>query len=118
MFIFNLFGKSNSMNDEEKYDRINFKIDLNENVPKMQEWAENEYQEEEELTPSHPQYYDIFPKEEEKFIEYVTNENDTISGLAIKLDISEKNIRSLNSLSGSIYPGMVNICLYLEDKTS
>ena len=41
MFILNLFGKSNSEKEQEKLDKIHFKIDLNENVPKMQDWSEH-----------------------------------------------------------------------------
>ena len=42
---------------------------------------------------------------------YEVKENDTIFGLAIKLDVSEKLIREINDLSGNIYPGMVPITL-------
>jgi hypothetical protein len=108
MFLLNLFGRSNSSN-EEKFDVISFKINLNDNVPQFQDWSEQNTIEEEELTPFHPLYYQIFPKEEEKYTEYTTNENDTLFGIAIKLDISEALIRSINNISGSIYPGMVTI---------
>ena len=36
----------------------------------------------------------------------MVNENDTIFGIAIKLNISEKKIREINGISGNIYPGM------------
>jgi hypothetical protein len=34
-------------------------------------------------------------------------EGDTISGLAIKLNLSEKFLLNLNGISGNLYPGMV-----------
>ncbi len=62
MFLLNLFGKNKNSN-EDKFDVINFKINLNDNVPQFQDWSEQNIIEEEELTPSHPLYYKIFPKE-------------------------------------------------------
>lgn len=41
MFLLNLFGKSNNQNEEEKFDKMSFKIDLNDNVPKMHDWSEH-----------------------------------------------------------------------------
>ena len=108
MFLWNMFKGGSGYAEEEKFDRIHFKINLNDHVPRFEEWNEQQWEDEEPLTPSHPLYSTIFPQEEDdKFVEYKTNENDTLFGLAIKLDISEKSIREINSLSGNIYPGMV-----------
>lgn len=38
MFLLNLFGK-NKNNNEEKFDVINFKINVNDNVPQFQDWS-------------------------------------------------------------------------------
>ena len=57
MFLLNLFGRSGSQSEDDKFDRISFKIDLNENVPKFQDTADQPYIEEDELTPNHPMYY-------------------------------------------------------------
>lgn len=84
MFLFKMFSRSSNQNEEEKFDRISFKIDLAENVPQFYDWNDG-YTEEEELTPSHPLYYEFFPEKEEKYVEYLTNENDTLLGIAIKL---------------------------------
>lgn len=59
-----------------------------------------------ELTPDSPLYYELFPKEKENYIEYTAKEDDTLFGIAIKLDISEKFIREINDISGNLYPGM------------
>ena len=72
MFLLNIFGKSSS-NSEEKCDVIGFKINVNDNVPQYHDWSEQNYVEEEELTPSHPLYYQIFPTPEEKYVEYIAN---------------------------------------------
>lgn len=42
-----------------------------------------------------------------KTVRYTVKENDTIFGLSIRLDISEKYLRELNGISGNLYPGMV-----------
>lgn len=36
----------------------------------------------------------------------MVKENDTMSSLAIRLDLSEKYLRELNNISGVLYPGM------------
>lgn len=48
---------------------------------------------------------------------YISKENDTISGLAIRLDLSEKYLRELNNISGVLYPGMVIKIPKFVDKT-
>jgi hypothetical protein len=45
MFLLNIFGKSNNSN-EEKCDVINFKINLNDNVPQYHDWSEQNFVEE------------------------------------------------------------------------
>jgi len=72
MFLLKMFSRDSNLNEEEKYDKISFKIDLNENVPQYYDWNEG-YTQEEEVTPSHPLYYQFFPQSEEKYVEYVTN---------------------------------------------
>jgi len=57
MFLLNLFNKNSQQNEDEKYDKITFKIDLNDNVPKYEDWSEHGYIEDEELTPKHPLYH-------------------------------------------------------------
>jgi hypothetical protein len=37
-----------------------------------------------------------------------------MSGLAIRLDISEQYLRNINGISGSLYPGMVNFIIYRQ----
>jgi hypothetical protein len=60
MFLLNMFKRTSNQNEEDKFDKISFKIDLKDNVPLYYDWNEG-YTEEEELTPSHPLYYQIFP---------------------------------------------------------
>jgi hypothetical protein len=45
-------------------------------------------------------------------------ENDTMFGLAIRLDVSEQFLRNINGLSGSLYPGMVFTVGYIDNTTS
>ena len=41
-----------------------------------------------------------------RYWKYMVKENDTMSSLAIRLDLSEKYLRELNNISGVLYPGM------------
>ena len=40
MFLLKMFSRDSNLNEEEKYDKISFKIDLNENVPQYYDWNE------------------------------------------------------------------------------
>ena len=60
------------------------------------------------MTPDHPLYYTIFPKEEEIYVHYTVGKNDTLFGIALKLKIGESIIKQINNISGNIYPGMVS----------
>ncbi len=46
---------------------------------------------------------------------YTTTENDTLFGLALKLDIREHDIQELNGIGESIYPGMVHLFIIIKD---
>ena len=64
MFLRNLLGRqSDETADLQKYDRITFNININENIPDISEEAKAVHDEEQELTPSHPLYYELFRKE-------------------------------------------------------
>ncbi len=115
MFLYNMFMRGTGKQEVTKYDRISFKIQLSENIPQFYESATEKPYQEEELTPSHPLYYELFPRTEKtNYVEYITKPNDTILGISLKLDISERLLRELNGLSGNIYPGMVDIQSYRQ----
>lgn len=113
-FLYSMFGKNNK-EDLTKYDYITFKINLSDHIPQYYETTSNKAIVETEITPEHPLYYEIFHRKPEKsdegYVEYLTKENDTMLGIAIRLDISEQYLRNLNGISGSLYPGMVNVRL-------
>lgn len=114
-FLFSMFSKG-SREELSKYDRISFKINLSEHIPQYYEASSNQAITEVELTPSNPLYYEIFPSQREEpkgddYIDYVVKDNDTLFGLAIRLDINEQFLRNINGLSGSLYPGMVGVPL-------
>lgn len=107
MFLLNMFGRGGSSNEEEKFDRISFKINLNENVPQFHEWSGETIREDLPLQPTDPLYLQLFPPLHRAYQEYTVGENDTLSGIAIKLEVSENHLRELNGLGANIYPGMV-----------
>lgn len=105
-FIYNMFGGKGRKSESSKYDRISFKINLSEHIPQYYESWSNKVPLETEITPDDPLYYELFPKKQHNYIEYITKEDDTFFGLAIKLDINEKHLREINAISGNLYPGM------------
>ena len=110
MFIRNLWGRTNSEStDLNKFDKITFDINPNENIPEISEEAKHTEQQE-ELTPSHPLYSKIF-KEEEKpsnHQKYTVKPDDSLIGISLKLNISENSIKDINGFSGdTIFSGMV-----------
>ena len=105
-YIYNMFIGKSTKQESAKHDRITFKINLSEHIPQYYESYNNKVVQEAEITPDHPLYYELFPKKEENFVEYQVKEDDTMFGLAIKLDISEKFLREINGISGNLYPGM------------
>jgi hypothetical protein len=63
MFLRNLLGRqTDETADLQKYDRITFNININENIPEISEEAKNIHEDEQELTPNHPLYFEIFKK--------------------------------------------------------
>lgn len=116
MFLRNWLGRSNDEStDLQKYDRLTFSININENIPEISDEAKGPHDEEHEISPNHPLYSEIFQKEvkePEPVQEYVTKEDDTLVGIALKLNISEEIIKNLNGFSGDmLFPKMVSSLL-------
>ena len=61
----NLWGKSNNDTvDLNKYDKITFEINTNQNIPEVSDEAKGA-EIEEELTPNHPLFHKIFKEKEQ-----------------------------------------------------
>jgi hypothetical protein len=107
MFLRNLLGRqADETADLQKYDNI----DINDNIPEISEEVKTIDDDEQELTPNHPLYFEIFKKQEKKnnTQEYVTKEDDTLAGIALKLNISEDLLKNLNGFSSDmLFPNMV-----------